>query len=230
MSYDLPNSFKDIIERPQSADPLLWLLDLEIDPGSDTVPPVIIRVCDGSERLTWPVDDPQERVWDPFPFTFSPVTQTQEGDLTEIDLSVDNTARLLMRWLHAGDGLEGNRATLFLVPKNGLDIPHPNHEFRSIEVEVSGVAANDEAVTFRLAKPNWFSISSPTDRYVPKRCRHEYGSDSCGYVLNEFAAHPRCGKLQADCIERGLDLRARGLPEVLPANYGGHPGVSRRRA
>lgn len=230
MATDLPQSFKDVIERPQASQPLLWLLELEIDPGNAVLPPVLIRVCDGAEQLTWPVDDPDGRVWDPFPFTFTPVEQTQEGDLTEIDLSVDNTARLLMRWLHSGNGLEGNRATLYLVPKNGLAIAYPDHEYRRIDLEVAGAAANDESVTFRLARPNWFSISSPTDRYVPSRCRWQYGSDSCGYVLNEFAAFDRCSKRIEDCIERGLDLRARGLPEVLPDNYGGHPGVSRRRA
>lgn len=236
MALQLPQSFIDATERPQASDPLLWFMNLLIDPGSDERPPIVLRICDGSERIEWPKDnlnnqgEPDPLFWDPFPFSFTPMEQTQEGDLSEIDLSVDNTARMLMPWLHASDGLDGNAATLFLVPKNSLDISHPNHQFQRFDLEVAGAAATNEAVTFRLAKPNWFSISSPTDRYIPSRCRHPYASDACGYVLNALAAHPRCNKTFENCVERAADMDVRGLPPVLPGNYGGHPGVARQRA
>jgi phage-related protein len=171
----------------------------------------------------------QTTTWEPFPFTFSPIEQTQEGDLSSIDLSVDNTARTLMRFLHDGHGLEGNRATLFLVYRNGLAITYPAHEFQRFDLEVQLAGATDEAVTFRLGMPNWFAIQSPSARYIPKKCRWQFGSPECGYVINEFAAFVRCSKLIDACVVRGDDMVARGLPAIHPGNFGGHPGIPTQR-
>jgi len=229
MPIPIPQSFKDTIERLHGSPGMLWLLEVTLDVGSDTVPPVIVRLCDDSEQIAWPVGDPDGRVWDPFTFQFTPVEQTEEGDLTAIDLTVDNTTRMLMRWLHDGNGLEGNPVRLYLVARNGLGIAHPNHEFRQFDLEIAGAAASYDVVTFRLSLPNWFEITSPTDRYIPSRCRWEFGGPECGYPVNEFAAFTSCPKTIGACIARGADLFVRGLPLVLPGNYGGHPGVSRQR-
>lgn len=228
MAKSLPASFLSSIEQAHGPG-FVWLLEIELDRGSDTVPPVLLRICDQEQPVTWPVSDPEARVWHPFPFQFTPVEQTEAGELTSIDLSVDNTARLLMRWLHDGNGLEGNRVDVYLVARNGLAIAHPNHEYEQIELEIAGAAASYDAVTFRLSRPNWFSIMSPTDRYVPKRCRWTFGSSECGYPINEFAAYTRCPKTIEACTERGDDMVARGLPRLLPDNYGGHPGISTQR-
>lgn len=228
MGRDLPASLKTEIERPQGGQGTLWLLELTLDRGSETTPPVIARLCDGNAVLQWPLGDPDTTTWYPFPFTFSPVEQTNEGDLTQVQLTVDNSTRMLMRWLHAGNGFEGNRAKLILVPRAALSIAYPAHEFESIDLEVMGAGANDEAVTLRLGSPNWFNLSSPSERHLPV-CKHEYGGPECGYVLNAFAAFPTCPKLIDPCAERGLDMVARGLPDILPGNFGGKIGLSRQR-
>ena len=228
MSRFLPTSLKTEIEKPQGGQGTVWLLELTIDRGSETTPPVIARLCDGNQELQWPLGDPDTPTWYPFPFTFSPVEQTNEGDLTQVQVTIDNSTRMLMRWLHAADGFEGNRAKLFLVPRAGLSIAYPNHEFESIELEVITATAEDQALAIRLGAPNWFSISSPSERHTPK-CKHPYGSSKCGYVLNSFAAFPTCPKTIDACAERGEDLRARGLPVVLPGNFGGKLGLTRQR-
>lgn len=229
MAIILPASFQSEIERPQQSNPMLWLLELTVDPGDVGLPPVILRICDGQEQLQWPLNDPDTTTWYPFPFSFSPIEQTQEGDLVSVDLTVDNSARTLARWLHAAGGLEGNRANLYLVPSNSLAIEHPDHEFQLFELEVAAASMTDEAVTFRLSMPNFFQLSSPTERYIPSRCRWQFGSQQCGYVINGFAAFTSCPKLFVPCVERGEDLKARGLPPVLPGNFGGHPGITRQR-
>jgi hypothetical protein len=235
MGITLPNSLKSQVERPQGTDPALWLVELELARGSVSLPPVLLRICDGPVEIEWPLPpDPvpegwTSTLWRPFPFAFTPFEETQEGDLTSVDFTVDNCARTLMRFLHEAEGLEGNRATLFLVQKAGLSIPHPDHEFRRYDLEVQLAGANDEAVTFRLGMPNWFAITSPTERYIPKRCGNDFGSADCGYVRNAFAAFDRCPKTIAACAERGEDMRARGLPDILPGNYRGHPGIGTQR-
>ena len=228
MGRFLQSSLKLEIERPQGGQGMVWLLELTLDRGSETTPPVIARLCDGNSVLQWPLGDPDTTTWYPFPFAFSPVEQTNEGDLTRVQLTVDNATRMLMRWLHAGNGFEGNPAKLILVPRAALSIAYPAHEFESIELQVMDAGANDEAVTLRLGSPNWFNLNSPSERHLPG-CKHEYGGEDCGYVLNAFAAFPTCPKTIDACSERGEDMVARGLPEILPGNYGGKIGLSRQR-
>lgn len=225
----LPQSFLDVIEQPQQATPYVWLVEIELDRGSVVLPPVLMRVTNEAEVVTWPVGDPAASTWDPFPFAFSGFEQNQEGDLPQVQLSVDNTSRTLMRYLHDGGGLEGHRVTLFLIPRSGLSIAYPDHEYQRWDFEVETTQATDEAIGIRLERPNFFARTSPVDRYVQGLCRWEYGSRFCGYVLNEFAAYARCPKTIGACIERGVDLGNRGLPQVLPGNFGGKPGISRLR-
>jgi hypothetical protein len=239
MPLTLPQTFKDEGERPQQSNPWLWLLDLVVSRGDVGLPPVILRCTNGHGALTWPLGTPDltdhprpqgARTWYPFPFAHSGIEQNQEGDLPQVELTIDNSTRFLMSYLHSGDGLEGNRATLFLVPSNALSLTFPNHEFQAMDFAVAGAVANETAIGIRLERPNFFARSSPMDRYVPSRCRWPYGSEFCGYVLNGFAAFPKCPKTIDACIARGADLVARGYPaSILPANYGGHPGVSTQR-
>lgn len=230
MPIILPQKFIDEGERPQGTNPWLWLLEIELAKGRAGIPPVILRSTSGEEELQWPLSDPDLTTWYPFPFSFSPIEQTQEGDLPQLSVAIDNSGRFLMRYMHESDGLEGNRVDLFLVPKDSTSLAYPNHQFQHWRLQVAEVSANDEAISLRLERPNFLQRNSPQDRYIPNRCRWPYGSTFCGYVLNGLAAFPTCPKTIGACIDRGEDMVARGFgPNVLPANYGGHPGVSVQR-
>lgn len=230
MPIILPQKFRDEGERPQQTNPWLWLLEVEVSRGDVGIPPVILRTTSGQAQLQWPLSDPGTTTWYPFPFTFSPIEANQEGDLPQLSVSIDNTGRFLMRYLHSGDGLEGNRAVLFLVPTNALALAYPNHEFQRWDFRIAEASANEAAIGLRLQNPNFLARLSPVDRYVPSRCRWDYGGPFCGYVLNGAAAFQVCPKTIDACIARGQDMIARGYgADVLPANYGGHPGVSIRR-
>lgn len=229
MAKVLPSHMRAPTERPQGQEAPIWLLEVVLDQGTEVLPPVLLRICDGTEELQWPLSDPGLTRWYPMGFAFTPVEQTDAGSLTQVDLTIDNTSRMLMPWLHQANGLEGNKAKLYLVYKNGLSIAYPAHEFELSEWEIEQCSAADDAVSLRLAMPNWFEIASPTDRYIPKKCRHEFGSDDCGYVINEFSAFQRCPKLITACSARALDMAARGLPPVLPGNFRGYPGISNQR-
>lgn len=233
MPVTLPQSFLQEIERPWGTNPLIWLLELEVvrpsvgDSGA--IPAILLRICNHHEPITWPVGSPAGEVWYPFNFSFTPIAQSQDGDLPQIDLSIDNTARTLMRYLHDGDGCEGNYARLILVPANGLSIAYPNHESQQWDLRVSGCLANDEAATFRLERANFFTRTSPQDRFVASRCRWGYGSRECGAVVNETASFQRCPKTVDACAEIGEDHRSRGLPVLHPERFGGFPGLPKQR-
>lgn len=227
MGKSLAASFKAEIERPQGGSGSVWLLELTLDRGDIDSPPVITRLCDGNAEIQWPLGDPGTTTWSPFPFTFSPVEQTNEGDLTQVQLTIDNSTRLLMRWLHAGNGFEGNPARLILVPRAALGIAYPNHEFEAVDLEVMAASADGTAVSLRLGAPNWFQIFTPQDRHGSK-CRWRFGTEGCVYVRNAFAAYTTCPGLIDACIARGADMIARGMQDTVPG-FGGKIGLTRQR-
>jgi hypothetical protein len=224
----LPSTVEQQGERPHATQPWVWLLQLQVSKGDIATPSVLLRSSSLDVPLEWPASNPTVQTWYPWPFTFSPIEQNQEGDLPQVQLSIDNSTRFLMPYLHNGK-IEGNQAVLMLVPTAALAIPYPDHEFLHWDLRVGGVQATSSAITLRLERPNFFARTSPTDRYIPKRCRWSFGSHQCGYVQNAFAAFTSCDKSLAACIERGDDMTLRGLPPVLPGNYGGHPGIASRR-
>lgn len=228
MPIILPSTLQMEGEKPHATQPWLWLFELQLSRGDESTPSVLMRSSNSDQTVTWPVGSPDGEEWHPVPFSFTAIEQNQEGDLPQLQAQLDNTTRFFMRYLHAGR-IEGNRATLFLVPSASLAIAYPDHEFLRWDMLVASVQADSEAITLQLERPNFFARTSPSDRYIPKRCRWKFGSSLCGYVINGFAAFTTCDKSLSACIERGADLVARGLPPVLPGNYGGHPGIATPR-
>lgn len=233
MPITLPASFRPEIERPHGQNPLVWFAEIEVTRpikiGATVYPRNLFRITTHPSIVAWPVSSPTNDTWYPFNFTFTPIEQNQEGDLPQLDLSIDNTARTLMRYLHDGDGLEGNYVWLYCVPANGLGVAYPNHEYQKWELQVAGATANDEAITFRLERANFFNRMSPQDRFVSSRCRWEFGSAECGYLVNAAAAFTTCPKTVDACAARGADHYARGLPVLHPGRFGGFPGIPRQR-
>lgn len=233
MPITLPSSFLTEIEKPHGTQPLIWLVELEVarpaGSGAVSTPGLILRLCNHRTAITWPASAPSATVWSPFSFTFSPIEQNGEGDLPQVELSIDNSTKVLMRYMHAGAGLEGNYCKIYLVPAGGLGIAYPNHEYQLWEMQIATAYANDEAISFRLERANFFARQSPQDRYVAGRCRWAFGSAECGYVINAAAAYTTCPKTLTGCVARGLDHETRGLPVLHPQRFGGFPGIPRQR-
>lgn len=232
MPIVLPSSF-DSREEPHSSDPYLWLLEIELQrayrAGETTVPGLVLRAAKWHQDLTWPPSHPDGWTWQPWNFAISPVQSDGEGNLPGLQVTVDNTTKALMRYLHSGAGLEGNDCTLFAVPQSALSIAYPNEEAIRWDFQVLSANASSSEVTFRLGHPNFFEKSSPQDRFAAARCRWAFGSRQCGYVINAAAAYTTCPKTFDACVDRGDDHVARGLPRVNPRNFGGFPGVAKQR-
>lgn len=236
MPITLPSSFNSR-EEPNSSDDYLWFIEILVKKAARTSGPVytaglVFRICSDSQAHTWPVSNPTPPgawAWQPFNFDISPVEQTEEGDLPSVQLSVDNTGRVLMPTLHSGDTLEGNPVTMYLVPRSALSIAYPNHQYQKFEFQIASVSADSESITFRLERANFFSRQAPQDRYVARRCRWQFGSDNCGYIINSLAAYTACKKTIADCTLRGADHESRGLAVVHPGRFGGFPGIPKQQ-
>ncbi|MFN3242063.1 MAG: hypothetical protein ACE37K_11170 [Planctomycetota bacterium] len=232
MPITLPSSFASR-EDPHSADAYVRLLELELErPRLDLdtpMPALLLRSCKWHEGLSWPPSHPESWGWQPWNFSLSVMRRDGEGNLPGLQLSVDNTTGALMRYLHAGAGLEGNTCRLYTVPQSALSIAYPNHEFERWDFEVISATATSRAISIRLGFQNFYEKAAPQDRFTARRCRWPFGSRQCGYVVNSAAAYTTCDKTLGSCIKRGDDHVARGLPRMNPRNFGAFPGVSKQR-
>lgn len=232
MPITLPAAMQTASEAPQQAQPWIWLWDIEIQRRNAVLPSVVLRMCSATEEIEWPpaATAPPRLTWYPLQFSHSAIESSREADLPAIDLAIDNTARTLMRFLHSGDGFEGNRATLYLVHESALASPaHPNHEFQQWDFVIAQAQATETQVQLRLEQPNFFQIRVPFARFLATRCRWKFGGSECGYPITPVAAFTTCDKSVAACIARGDDEVARRLPRLHPKRYGGFPGIPVQR-
>lgn len=219
-------------EAPHEPQPWIWLWDLEIQRRDATLPAVVLRMTSTDHEVEWPpaATAPPRLTWYPVAFSQTPIESSQQGDLPHVDLALDNTARMLMRHLHSGNGFEGNRATLFLVHESSLASPvYPDHEFQQWDFTIAQAMASETMISFRLEQPNYFEARLPGDRFSADRCRLKFGGPECGYPITPVAAFTTCPKTVAACIERGDDEAFRRLPRLHPKRFGGFPGIPLQR-
>lgn len=231
MPITIPQTFIDEGERPQQDQTWIWLLQIqaELFDGSNT--PVLFRFTNYKEELVWPIGVTPTQTWYPFPFEFSGIETSGEGNLPQLEMAVDNSTRLLMDLLHEQHGFEGNPAVLHLVNEAGKDIASPNEEGLTWNFTIVASSATDESVALRFETKNWFEVKTPADRFTAARCRWQFGDPAtCGYIINSGAAFTDCNKTVSDCILRGQDEASRGLPVLHPRRFGGFPGIPRQRA
>lgn len=235
MPLILPSSF-DSREDANSATDYIWLVEVQLRRSEriSTSPlvvsaPLVARLCSDVEVITWPASNPTTQTWSPFNFSISAIEENSDGDLPELQLTVSNHGRILMPTLHDGDAFEGNPCTIYLVPRASLSIAYPNHQAQRWDLIIASASATDEAVTFRLARQNFFAKVVPQDRFIAQRCRWQFGSSQCGYVLNSSAGFQECPKTLEACAARGQDHLARGLPVLHPARFGGFPGIPKQQ-
>lgn len=226
MPLILPSVLKTESERPHGRSPWIWLVDLELEKRTKTLPAVVLRINSSDDLITWPPGDPSPEVFYPLQFSMSEIEQTNEGDLPTVDLAIDNTARTLMRFLHSGRGFEGNRATVWLTSAAALATAD---QFLRFDFVVASAIASEQVVSIRLEQPNFFQIRVPASRFVARRCRWEFGGPECGYPVTNAAAYTTCGKTIDDCILRGEDEAFRALPVLHPRRFGGFPGIPAQR-
>lgn len=230
MPIPIPPLMAAQAERPHQDQQWIWCWEIEAEPWLGATAPVLFRFTSWQQELVWPVSLSPTQTWYPAAFAMSPIQQDGEGSLPQVDLTFDNATRAMMPLLHSNNGLEGNRATLFLLNAASKDIAYPNHEFVQWTFAIAMAEANDESVTFRMEVPNFFQRKSPQDRYVAARCRWQFGGPECGYIANAVAGYSTCNKTVSDCVLRGDDEVGRNLPRLHPARFGGFPGIPAERA
>jgi len=231
MPIILPASIATEAERPQQGSGWVWLWRLTLYAGDESIPEVVFRICSWHEVIQWPPSgsSPPQFDWYPFPFSHSLIEETRDGDLPQLELSLDNSTRVLSRYMHDHHGFEGMPAELYLVNEAGLAIAYPNHEYERWAFRVASASATEKVINLRMEMPNFLQRKIPQVRFHARRCRWVFGSEECGYPINSAAAFTTCGKTIADCVARGADEATRRLPVLHPRRFGGFPGIPRQR-
>lgn len=229
----LGQALQQVSERPHGRDRWIILWEIELVRATTTLPPVVFRMTSRKEPTDWPPGtSPPRATYYPFPFDQSPIEQTNEASLPAVDLAIDNTTKINMALLHAGDGFEGNRATLIVTNEAALAGPdYPNQHEMRWDFVIASAIATPETISFRLEQPNLLQRLVPADRFVARRCRFagRFGGEECGYPVNEVAAFTSCGGTIEECIERGEDEALRRLPVLHPRRFGGFLGIPAQR-
>ena len=172
MPISLPTTLQAAAERAHGlGKPWVWLWDIELHRRTKTVPPLVFRMTSHNADVVWP---PSTGVtFYPFAFGHSDLEQSNDGDLPSIELTVDNTARTLMRYMHAVEGFAGNRATLYLTHADALTAT-PAQQIR-FDFRIAAAIAGNESVSLRCEATNWNERRIPTARYLQGNCRWKFG-------------------------------------------------------
>jgi lambda family phage minor tail protein L len=205
--------------------PWVWLYEVEVP----TNPSTRYRLTNYDRNFEYGTDSSGvSLVYEPFPIVQSPVTQSSEGDLPQIQLQVSNESLLVRTVLEDHDGLVGQPIVIKLV--HVLQQSDPSAALR-FDGQIVSCKATYDRVAWNVSALNLTQAVLPGRRYIRDHCRWRYGDARCGYDLNNgtlSAAKPSCLKTQADCEAHGDAEVAAGLPRLHPARFGGWPGIPRQ--
>ena len=185
-----------------------WVLLLYITVGSD-----YIAVTNNTRDVTF-----DSITYVPFPFAMGDWSQSTEGSLPELDLTVSNYSRDVHTLLESSS-LVGKTVTLRRVNLNHLD---DSSYCDASVLYIKSAVEKGEAVTFRLGVGDWFNQPFPRRTFSRFLCQNVYGTNATGHHLGcavsagSFASYPTCNKTLAACRVREN-----------VANYGAFPGIPR---
>lgn len=161
----------------------------------------------------------------PWPSAIGPIEDDIDGAHAQLAITLSNHGRVLMPYFRPGEQIEGpigRNVTVRLVKVDQLSVAWM-YAWR-----IAAIGADESRVTLRLEELNWWDLDVPQDRFSADQCRFLFGDQStgCPYIISPTAAYRSCGGTLADCIARGEDMRNRNLGDVLPAQWGGFPGMA----
>lgn len=158
----------------------------------------------------------------PYPMAQSEIEEDGEGNEISMQLTISNATRLLAPYLESpGDerGLLGREIWGYLV-----DASSPT-TVMLWQLAVAQATLNSSVCVLRLEQRNLYVLRKPQDRFSTSRCRHKFGGEECGYIINGVAGFTTCDKTLPACIARGQDMAARNLPVLQPGTFGGFLGI-----
>lgn len=220
MPTPLAQSVFEAAQHLDSIEPFVWLYEFEVP----TAPQTRYRFAGRyPEQVTF-----RGNVYYPFPVTHSVQTETTEGDLNEISVTVGNITRQIVTELEAYEGLVGQPVRVLLV--NTSDLLSGNAAMEQ-DFTIRDVSYDEEKVTFKLAVYNLYRTIFPSRRLMRGFCRFQYRGGGCGYAVPTASGGlATCDKTYDGangCIAHGDNEVSTGFTQLHPKRFGGFPGIPR---
>ena len=190
-----------ILEKNKISSDGTWLLLLEILYGVEEP----LRLCLNNEQITW-----NSEIWYPAIFTLSGMTETKDGEVPSIPLTIIDLNRILIPYLEKYNGGIGATVIIRVVHSKFLSSPTPELEELT---EIIDCSIDDSAtISFKLGAESLIDRICPPGRFLKNQCRFVFrgASGRCGYAGSET----ECNRTFARCKELSNSTR-----------YGGFPGV-----
>ena len=160
--------------------------------------------------------------WYPYDVNFDRIENSDEGNLAEFRITINNAAREVSQALDQYD-FTGEPARFLMVHALELDVPN------SAVIDQSGKIANVEwsgaATVVNVSVANLYDYYLPSRIYSRTICSKLYGGPECLIDKGVTGMPQTCGRSLTDCETRGDVEVAEGLPRLHPLLYGGFPGT-----
>ena len=190
-----------IEEKNKLATDSAFLILLEITiPGTDDM----IRVVNNTEDITWNSLD-----WTRTQFDLDTITTGSTGEVTSVELRVDNTQQVLEYYIHSYEAWckvnyrEPILCTIYVV--NSLNLADPTAE-AEYDFQLIQPKSNPLWITFTLGASNPFDKRYPRTRLIPV-CPWKFKGSRCLYA----GAETSCNKTFDRCKTLDNTLHFRGF-------------------
>lgn len=220
MPWSLPTDVLDQLRTQELGDTWLefWRLEIDVTP---TWTPTLCLVAHEA-ALTF-----NGETYYPYPIERGAIEADAEGGASRTSLSISNVDRMMAAQLERGAGFLDMSVQWSMGLLSHLATPAA---FITIPWTVTGSGLTAERAVLSLEARPTTDVDLPPEIYNRIRCIHAFRQGGCTYEPDPTlgANFQSCGKRLADCIERGNDQVARGLPRTLPESFGAFPGIQRR--
>lgn len=181
-----------ILEKNKLNQTGVWLLLVKFTYQTET--PVCI--CLNNEEVSWNGD-----TWYPAIFSLSGITETKEGDVPSIPLTIVDFNGILIPILEEYDGAIDADVDIYVVHSDYLDnlVPEVHVDAKVISTSIAG----NNTITFSLGGNNLANKRCPNNRYLKSACRFDFKGTLCGYTGTETD----CDRTFARCTELGNQTR-----------------------
>lgn len=219
MTYELSTHLQTEIRRLHGG---RWLELWEIEIDASAVALLKFACVNHSAPITF-----GSVTYHPFPVARGPIEWNSEGNLPRTTLALDNRRRDLAPYLEQGQGFQDRVVTMRIVHEDWLALATDRYVLDWI---IAGAAVTHETVQLTLEARAFATMQLPRERFMRDRCAWQFRSPVCGYEPDsaDGADYRTCAKTLDDCVLRGDDEVARGMPRLHPMQFGAFPALPRR--
>ena len=170
-----------------------------------------IRLVNNTEDITW-----NSQLWQQFPFEFTDISEGSKSEVSQWDIKISNTNRVIERYLHKYNqylklnGVEGNDITCIIRVVNSKDLANTTAILEHTAL-LQQPTTNSQWATFKLSAKNPYNKQFPPRKIFKNFCGWKFKSTQCGYLgAGEF-----CDKTLTTCRSYSNSSRFGGFIGVV---------------